>query len=927
MGAMRSMISGLKALFGREKRNAELEDELQGFLEASVADKVRRGMRPEDALRIARMEIRCRDAVKENVWSAGWEATVDNFWQDLRYSMRMLVKSPGFTAVAVASLALGIGANTAIFTLINDLLLKSLPVRDPQQLLSFGKAFGGGSVDGIGAGPLDIFTYDFYQRLQREQAEGRAPFNGICGFASFWTMVSVRTGTAAGGAPGSEAATQATGHLVTGDFFSVLGAEPLLGRMLTPADTDAPGRSPVAVISYRYWQRTFAGDPAVVGRTITINGTLFTIVGVTRPQFDGVALDTESMDMWLPITMQREVMLQPSLIDPHGLYWMHLMARSKPGVPVAQAQTWVTSQLQRFMLDREGGQASRERKEEIRKAYVDLLPGGSGISDLREMYQQPLNILMGVVGLVLLIACANLANFLLAKAASREREIATRLALGSSRRRIIRQILMEALLLSFAGGALGLALAYIGTRGLIQFIASGAKHTALESRPDLHVLLFTLGVSVLTGLLFGIAPALRISRISVAPSLGANARTAAGGGGSWGRALPRTLIVSQVTLSLMLLACAGLFLRTLRNLEQQDFGFDRHNVLLVKFNAKFAGYKPEQLNALYERLVERFKALPGVRVASVSGQPALARGNWNSPIRFNGHDNGPNADLGTSLNRIGPGFFDTMGIPVEQGRSIEPTDRASSVKVAVMNQSAADHFFPHGDALGHTFTVDDPSVKGEWQVVGVVRNAKYHNPREEQERMTYLNVMQLTGDDAYAYWVQLATVGDPMKIAGEVHTAMAEIDSNLPILEMRTIAEQVDKSMGQEQLVSQLSSFFSLLALSLACIGLYGVMTYSVLRRTNEIGIRLALGAPTGRVLWMVLGESLVLLGTGVALGVPLTLVATRLVQAQLFGLHASDPGSLIAAVMIIGAVTILAAYLPARRAAKVDPMVALRYE
>ena len=922
MGVLRSMTGGLRALFGKEKRNAELDDELRAFLDASVEDKVRRGMTSEDALRAAKMEIRSRDAVRENVWSAGWEAGVDNFWQDVRYSVRMLAKSPGFTAVAIASLALGIGANTAIFTLMNDLLLKSLPVREPQQLLSFGKAFGGGSVDGIGAGdfPLDIFTYDFYQKLQREQAAGRGPFDGICGFASFWTMVSVR-------ADASGSATQGASHLVTGDFFGVLGADPLLGRTLTPADADASGRSPVAVISYRYWQQMFGGDPAVVGRTITVNGTLFTIVGVMPPKFYGVALDTESMDMWLPITMQQEVMLQPSLIDPHGLYWMHMMARRKPGVPVAQEQAWVTSQLQRFMLDRDGGQSSPERKAEIQKAYVELLPASTGLSNLREMYQQPLNILMGVVALVLLIACANLANFLLAKAASREREIATRLALGSSRRRIVRQILMEALLLSFAGGVLGLVLAYLGTGALIQFIAAGAKHTTLAAQPDLHVLLFTLGVSVLTGLLFGIAPALRISRISVAPSLGANARTAAGGGGTWGRALPRVLVVTQVTLSLVLLACAGLFLRTLHNLQTQDFGFDRHNVLLVKFNAKFAGYKPTQLNALYERMVDRFKALPGVKSASVSGQPALIGGNWNSPIRIRGREIGQKDDIGTSLNRVGPGFFETMAIPVVQGRAIARTDTASSINVAVMNQSAANYFFPHGDAIGHVFTVDDPSVKGEWQIVGVVRDAKYHNPREKAERMTYLNVMQLTGDDAYAYWLQVATGGDPAQVAGEVRAAMAEIAPNLPILEVKTIADQVNHSMGQEQLISQLSGFFSLLALSLACIGLYGVMTYSVLRRTNEIGIRLALGAPTGRVLWMVLGESLLLLAAGAALGIPLTLAATRLVKAQLFGLQASDPVTMLGAVVVIGIVTMLAAYLPARRAAKVDPMVALRYE
>ncbi len=922
MGALRTLTAGIKALFDMEKRNAELDEELGGFLHHSVDEKMQRGMNREDALRAARMEIGSRDAVKENVWSAGWESAFENLWQDLRYGARMLIKSPGFTAIAILSLALGIGANTAIFTLVNDLLFKSLPVRDPHQLVSFGKAFGAGEVDGIEGGPLDIFTYDFYQRLEREQAQGHTPFTGIYAFGSFWNLISVRIGSG-----GNGPATQAASQLVSGNFFSVLGAEPLLGRTLTPSDATAPGSSPVAVISYRYWQQMFAGDAAIIGRSLTINGTLFTVIGVMPPKFEGVTVNNESMDMWLPLTMQQEVMLQPTLLAPGGLFWMHIMARRDPAVPLGQAQAWVTNQVQRFMIDREGAQITSDRRKEIQKIYVDLLPGDHGISDLREIYHQPLNILMGVVVLVLLIACANLANFLLAKAASREREIATRLALGSSRRRIVRQILLEALLLSFTGGALGLALAYMGTRALIAFVADGAKHTPLEAGPDLHVLLFTLGVSLFTGILFGLAPALRVSHISVAPSLGANARTAASSGGSSGRVLPKLLVVSQVTLSLVLLASAGLFLRTLRNLENQDFGFNRHNVLLVRFSPKFAGYKPEQLNALYARLMDRMNALPGVRSATFSGQPALIRGNWNSPIRVRGYQPAPNEDIGTSLNRVGPRYFETIGTPVIQGRSIGEQDTASAVKAVVVNQALANHFFPKGDAIGHTFTVDDPSVKGEWQIVGVVRDAKYHGPREKPERMAYLAVTQLTGDDAYAYWLQLATVGDPAKVAGEVRAVMAEIDPNLPILEVRTIAEQLNQSMGQETLISELSTFFSLLALSLACIGLYGVMTYTVMRRTSEIGIRLALGASMARVLWMVLRESLVLLAVGVALGVPLTLAATRLVQAQLFGLQSYDPVTLVGAITVIGAVTMLAAYLPARRAAKVDPMVALRYE
>jgi predicted permease len=371
----------------------------------------------------------------------------------------------------------------------------------------------------------------------------------------------------------------------------------------------------------------------------------------------------------------------------------------------------------------------------------------------------------------------------------------------------------------------------------------------------------------------------------------------------------------------------GLFLRTLLNLRRQDFGFNRQNVLLMSFNAKFAGYKPEQLNALYETMLGRISALPGVRSATLSGGPPVSGGTWGSPIYFQGHITAPDENTMTLLNRIAPHYFETLGIPLLHGRTIGPGDTATSLKVAVVNQSAADYFFPHGDAIGHTFTVDDPAVKGTFQIVGIVRDAKYNGPREKPQRMTYLAVAQLTGDDQYAYWLQMQTVSDPAKITNEARRALAEIDPNLAVLQVMTISEQVDHRMDNELLVSQLSSFFSLLALSLVCIGLYGVMTYNVLRRTNEIGIRLALGAQTGRVLWMVLKESLLLLAIGVALGVPATLAVTRVLRSALFGLNPFDPATLTGAIVVIATVMLLAAYFPARRAARVDPMVALRYE
>jgi predicted permease len=587
----------------------------------------------------------------------------------------------------------------------------------------------------------------------------------------------------------------------------------------------------------------------------------------------------------------------------------------------------VSAQLQQSMAEHEGGQVTEARLKEIAQYSIQLLPGGAGISGLRDQYEAPLAVLMGIVAIVLLIACANLANFLLAKAAAREREFSTRLALGSSRARVVRQVLTETLLLAFIGGAFGLVLAFAGTRILIKFIVGPSSHTALAATPDLRVLAFTSAICVLTGLLFGLAPALRVSRTDVSGALSASSRTAAGAGGRSGRLLPNLLVTGQVMLSLVLLAVAGLFLRTLHNLHSKDLGFDRTKILLVRTSPKFAGYKPEQLNALYERILIRMDALPGVRSATLSGGPPMWHGNWGSPITILDRATTPNEDVSTLLNRVSPGYFETLGIPLVQGRTIGAEDTASSLKAVVVNQTLAAKYFPHGDAIGHSFTVADPSVKGTWQIVGIVRDATYNHAGEEHEAMAYLAVEQLTEDDQYAYWLQVQTAGDPGAIAGEVRAALAEIDPNLPVLDVQTIGELFDSLIDQQRLVSQLSGFFSALALSLCAIGLYGVMTYSVVRRTNEIGVRIALGAPGSGVLWLVLRESLVLLGIGVALGVPATLAASHAIQAGLFGLSPSDPVTLIGAVGVISGVTLIAAYFPARRATRIDPIVALRYE
>lgn len=727
----------------------------------------------------------------------GWHS-VETLWQDVRYGLRQLRRSPGFTIVAVLSLALGIGANTSIFTLINDLLLKTLPVRDPQQLVSFGKAEGGGTLEGLGEGPLDLFSYEFYQQMRQE----KEVFRDVCAFGSQRERLQVRPSGST-----VDLADQAIGRLVSGNYFSVLGVGAILGRTIDPSDDDAPGRHAVAVISYHYWQQKFSSDPAVVGRSIVVNGTPFTIIGVAFPKFSGETIGPYPPDLWMPLTMQPQVTLKPSLIAPHGMYWLHLIGRQNPGVSSKQAQEWVNLKFRQYLIERQGSHLTAEDRREIQQMYVELLPRGRGVSSLRTEYSQPLEILMGVVVLVLLIACANLANLLLARTAARERELSTRLALGAGRCRIIRQVLTESVLLAGRGGALGLLFAYWGTRALISFVMAGSSYSPLEASPDAGVLAFTLGVSLVTGLLFGLAPALRVSRMSVAPSLKTGSRAITGDGSRSGRVLlPKILVAAQAALSLLLLVGAGLFVRTLRNLENQDFGFNRQNVLIVSLGFKAAGYQPAQLGALYQRLLDMMNTIPGVRSATLSMLPPMSGMTWGGPVSIPGRGTQPNEDMDTSINSVGPQYFATVGISLLRGRVIGPEDTANSSRVAVVNQTFADHFFPGGDAVGRRFGVPgDPRDIRE--IVGVVRDAKYNSPRETPKRMIYLPLLQPSGEDLYANCLQLRTVGDPAKVTAEARRALAGFDSNLPILNVVTLSEQVDRYLDHEELISQLSSF------------------------------------------------------------------------------------------------------------------------
>jgi predicted permease len=922
MGLLSNIARGIRSLVHRDRIEREMDEELRGFVEASTADKLRCGLPAEQAARAARVEMGSSNAVKHNICSATWESSVETLGRDLKHCVRGFSRSPGFTLIAVLSLALGIGANTAIFTLIRQVLLENLPVRDPQQLVTFGKSTGGGILGGVDLGTADLFTYDFAQQLEAQPG----PFQGVAAYTSVSPRVSVLL-------PNTEAALQIPANLVSGNFFSVLGAEPLLGRAIARSDADAPDRSAVAMISYHLWQQSFSSDPAILGKSISINATPFTVVGVMPAAFHGIQQELEPPEIWVPIAMVREILLQPGFLEPRSFYFLHMVARRNPQSQLAADQMWLDRHIRDYVLAGEGHTISAARQQEIERITLPLVSGAHGVSRLRSQYGDSLTILMAIVAVVLLIACANLANFLLARAIARQRETVTRLALGSSHGRIIRQSLLEALLLSLSGGLLGLGLAFTATRALIAFVAQGATHAPLNPSPDSAILLFTLGVSIFAGLLFGLAPALHVARASAMPAMNATTRTAAGSGGRTSRWWPKALVTSQIMFCLLLLVGAGLFLRTLRNLQNQDFGFERTHLLIADFAPGLAGYNPAQIPALNQRVLERLSAIPGVRSAALAGSPPVSFSAWSSTISLSGYSPAPKEDMGSVLNRVSGQYFETAGISIVAGRPISPADTAGNMKVAVVNQTIARKFFPKGDAVGHTMKINIDTVEGPWQIVGVASDTKSGNPRDEPLRMVYLPVAQILGkhgegiQDSFADAILLRTVGDPASTIHELRSAIAGIDPNLPILQVRTIKDHLDTFTSQETLVSRLTAIFALLAVLLAAIGLYGVMSFNVVRRSNEIGIRIALGATGGGVQWMVLRESLALLAAGLILGIPIALGAARLIRAQLYRMSPFDPTIFIAATATITAVTVLSAWLPARRAAAVDPVVSLRCE
>jgi predicted permease len=829
--------------------------------------------------------------------------------QDVRYGLRAMLRSPGLTLVAVLSLALGIGANAAIFSLLNAVMLRDLPVQDPGRLVLLGQARAAGSTDDFAE--AELYSYSFYREMRQK--------NQV--FSDVSTLLSIFFEGMHGAVDGSANLEPMNVQLVAGTYFPILGVKPILGRAFTEAEDEPAGAHPVAVMSYAWWQRRFARDPSIVGKTVTLGPTVYTIIGVTPQEFFGTTVG-QRPDLWIPLSMEKQISPGWNGLDNKWFQSLYVLGRLKPGVTIDQASANVNVLARQIWQEYAGSVLTKQQQQDLAHAHIVLTPASRGLSRLRFEFSLPLQILMAVVGLVLLIACANIANLLLARATTRQREIAVRMAIGAGRARIVRQMLTESFLMAFLGGALGVLFAWWASGALVAMVSTGPEPLPLNVAPDARVLAFTFFVSLATAILFGTVPALRATRVDVAPGLreGRGAASAAGR-----NRLAKTLIVSQVALSLVLLIGAGLFLRTLVNLANVDAGFDKENVLLFSIDPVDVGYKEDaRLANLFQQIEQRVSAKPGVRSASISFF-TFNQGEWTDPVSILGRPPTAENDMSASYNVVGSAYFSAMGIPLLVGRVFSDQDTEGSPKVAVINQTMAQWYFPGGSPIGLRFGVGgDPKHSNDIEVVGVVKDAKHESLTERPFPEAYLPYTQRIG---YYYDLEVRYSGDPKAIVTEVRHAVGEVDRNLPMTYQNTLAEQVDRSIASQALIARLSAFFGLLAVFLACIGIYGLMAYAVTRRTSEIGIRMALGAGRWRVLWMVMRESLILVAVGLIVGLPVALAAEGLVSKMLFGLRPADPASLAAAAILLLAFAVVAGYLPARKASLVDPMVAVRYE
>ena len=899
----------LQSLFRRNRSSQQLNDEMQFHLDQQIAENIASGMSAAEARHAAMRIFGNPTFLKEqarDTWGWTW---LEQIPQDLRYGFRSLRKSPLFTVVAVLTLALGIGANTAIFSLMDQVLLQLLPVKHPEQLVLVVER----GIRLRGSWGDNDISYPMY----RDFRDGNQVFSGM--FGRYPTSVSLGYG---------DRTDTVMAELVSGSYFPVLGVTAVMGRTLAPEDDRVPGGHPVAMLSYNFWQTRFSSDPSIVGKQIVLNGHTFTVIGVSQAGFDGVELGYKS-NVFVPMMMQAQMTPLSDRLEARNLSWVTAFGRLKPGVDIAQAKASLQPlmhnilrvEVQEPMLQH----YSDYDRAQFLKNTVDVLPGSQGWSGLRERMQKPLWVLAALSGAVLLLACANVANLLLARATTREREMAVRLAIGAGRRRIVRQLLVESLLLAVIGTAVGLGLAFLADRVLLAafFPGGSSGDFPISSVPDIRVFLFALGVMLMIVLLFGLAPAVQGSQADVTSNLKDRAGSVSTGKQVW---LRKLLVTGQMALALLLLIGATLFLRTLANLENSGPGFSTEHLMVFTIDPSLNGYVDDRAKNFFRRLNDDLQALPGVSSVGLSTMPLLQGYGWSNPIIAEGYSGDPGQEQPPICDMVSPKLFATLGVPIVAGRDFTVLDTRP---VAIINETLARKYFADRNPVGlHIGMVDDRTATPDTpnlEIIGVVKDLKYKNLRDPAPPQAYFPYWH--DEKARFMTFYLRTRIDPQQLAEAVREKVRRIDPNIPVIDMRTVDEQIGLSLKTERLVASLSGAFGALATALAVIGLYGVMAYLVARRRREIGIRMALGALQGDVIRMVMHQVVVLSGAGLAIGALLAFVLSSLIRSQLYGLQPHDPFTFLSAALVLAIAAGLAGLIPSWRASRVDPMLALRHE
>jgi predicted permease len=859
---------------------------------------------------------------------------MNSLWQDLRYGLQMLLKHPGFTAIAVLTIALGVGANTALFSVVDAVLLKKLPVKQPDQLVLFKASwnpekFGPGSFNGSNARDpvtgLNVgtsFAGQTFYRFRDQTKDPQSVLSDVFAFAS--VDINLNTGGQA---------EVVNGQAISGNYYSALGVPAFIGRTITDAD-DNPAVTPVAVLSHQFWIKRFSGDAAVIGRQVNVNNIAFTVIGVTPQGFGGTMQVGTSQDVSIPLAWEPQIAAERTMSRGAGVWWLRMMGRLKPGATMQQAQSTFAGAFQQSVEEHRAARQSRTQTA-LRKLEPNDYPllgvdaGNQGEMNSRRTLKKPLRLLFGVVGLVLLISCANVANLLLVRATSRRKEIAVRLALGAGRSRLIRQLLTESMLLGSLGGCIGILFALWIKDGLFMVTDWGGREmSGLNAHLDLRVLGFTVGLTLLTSIVFGIVPALRATGFDLTPTL----KDAGRNSSATSRSLfSKSMVVLQVSVSVLLLIGAGLLVRTLQNLRHVEIGFNANSLLLFNVDPSLIGYKEEKLNTLYKQMFARLESVPGVQSVTFSQQALLSQSSTSSSVFLAGivGANGRMVSQGdVYIHNVRENFLEAMGIPLLSGRTLSPQDDARTAKVAVVNQTFATKYFHGENPVGKRFSYDDEKPD-EIEIVGLARDAKYTSQRDETQATAYQPMGQSVRGMGWGTF-EVRTTGEPGSFVGPIRNAIREVDPNLPLTNFKTQLEQADETLSMERMFAKLLTLFGLVAQLLAAIGLYGVMAYSVSQRTQEIGIRMALGANRFSVLRMIIKQGMVLTAVGIAVGLGAAYVLTKYLESltsMLFGVNPRDPWTFAVIAALLTAVALIASLIPARRATKVDPLVALRYE